>query len=249
MRARLLILGLLGGALAYGQTNVTGQPVRGMAADNGTNSTAKVPTLPCRANTAAPTWTDGRHVPCSVDGAGNLRITGAVVGTGTAGSPAGNILTVQGVASMTKLLVTPDSVALPANQSVNVNQWAGTAIAIDPCFVLAKTVTPISLTANTQIITGTSAKQTHICAINIGPIGTATNVALVEGTGTVCATGIAGMAGGTTAANGWNIAANSGIVHGAGLGTVYKTATTADNVCLLVSAANQISGNIVWVQN
>lgn len=51
--------------------------------------------------------------------------TVAVVGTGTAGTPAGNILTVQGVASMTKLLVTPDSVALPANQSVNVAQVAG----------------------------------------------------------------------------------------------------------------------------
>ena len=53
-------------------------------------------------------------------------LNAAVVGTGTAGSPAGNILTVQGVASMTKLLVTPDSVALPANQSVNVAQIAGT---------------------------------------------------------------------------------------------------------------------------
>jgi hypothetical protein len=53
-------------------------------------------------------------------------LNAAVVGTGTAGSPAGNILTIQGVASMTKLLVTPDSVALPANQSVNVAQVAGT---------------------------------------------------------------------------------------------------------------------------
>lgn len=49
-------------------------------------------------------------------------LNAAVVGTGTAGTPAGNILTVQGVAAMTKLLVTPDSVALPANQSVNVSQ-------------------------------------------------------------------------------------------------------------------------------
>ncbi len=54
-------------------------------------------------------------------------LNAAVVGTGTAGAPAGNILTVQGVASMTKLLVTPDSVALPANQSVNVAQINGVA--------------------------------------------------------------------------------------------------------------------------
>lgn len=53
-------------------------------------------------------------------------LNAAVVGIGTAGSPSGNILTIQGVASMTKLLVTPDSVALPANQSVDVAQIAGT---------------------------------------------------------------------------------------------------------------------------
>ena len=45
---------------------------------------------------------------------------------GTAGSASTDVLTIQGISSMTKLLVTPDSVALPANQSVNVNQLAGT---------------------------------------------------------------------------------------------------------------------------
>lgn len=55
-------------------------------------------------------------------------VTGAelfVGGRGTAGTATGGVLTVQGVASMTKLLVTPDSVALPANQSVNVAQING----------------------------------------------------------------------------------------------------------------------------
>lgn len=45
-----------------------------------------------------------------------------VSGSGTAGAAASGVVTVQGIASMTKLLVTPDSVALPANQSVNVSQ-------------------------------------------------------------------------------------------------------------------------------
>lgn len=45
---------------------------------------------------------------------------------GTAGAASADVITVQGAASMTKLLVTPDSVALPANQSVNVAQVAGT---------------------------------------------------------------------------------------------------------------------------
>jgi hypothetical protein len=63
--------------------------------------------------------------PVQVSQATATNLNAAVVGTGTAGTPAGNVLTVQGVAAMTKLLVTPDSVALPANQSVNVAQING----------------------------------------------------------------------------------------------------------------------------
>lgn len=70
---------------------------------------------------------------CMVDDATNIQSMAGdtagrpvVVGAGTAGAATGGILTVQGVASMTKLLVTPDSVALPANQSTNVAQIAGT---------------------------------------------------------------------------------------------------------------------------
>jgi hypothetical protein len=44
---------------------------------------------------------------------------------GTAGTPSTDVLTIQGAASMTKLLVTPDSVALPANQSMNESQING----------------------------------------------------------------------------------------------------------------------------
>ncbi len=44
---------------------------------------------------------------------------------GTAGTASTDVLTIQGIASMTKLLVTPDSVALPANQSVNISQMNG----------------------------------------------------------------------------------------------------------------------------
>lgn len=52
-------------------------------------------------------------------------VTQPVAGSGTAGTANAGVLTVQGIASMTKLLVTPDSVALPANQSVNVSQVNG----------------------------------------------------------------------------------------------------------------------------
>ncbi len=53
-------------------------------------------------------------------------LNATVIGAGSAGTANTGVLTVQGIASMTKLLVTPDSVALPANQSVNVAQVGGT---------------------------------------------------------------------------------------------------------------------------
>lgn len=107
--------------------------------------------------------------------------------------------------------------------------------------------TPINITASTQIIAGVSSKQIYVCSLNL-VAGAGDNVALVEGTGTTCATGTAGIAGGATAATGWNFAANGGLALGNGLGIIARTATAANNVCLLVSSSGQVSGNIVWTQ-
>jgi hypothetical protein len=52
--------------------------VVGTGTDNTTNSTSKLPVLAARANTAAPTWSDGNMVPLSVDTTGALRITGSI---------------------------------------------------------------------------------------------------------------------------------------------------------------------------
>jgi hypothetical protein len=52
--------------------------VIGTNSDNSSNTTTKVGVLPARANTAAPTWTDGYQVPLSVDTSGALRITGTI---------------------------------------------------------------------------------------------------------------------------------------------------------------------------
>jgi hypothetical protein len=130
--------------------------------------------------------------------------------------------------------------------SVKLTDGTSTAV-VDPCQANAKSFALVSLTAGTQVISGTSGKKTYVCSLNL-VAGAATNVALVEGTGTTCATGIAGMAGGSTAATGWNFAANGGLTLGNGQGTVIGSATSADNVCILVSAANQISGSIAYVQ-
>ena len=115
---------------------------------------------------------------------------------------------------------------------------------VDPCQGGTKTYTPISLTASGQVLAGTSSKKTYVCHLEI-VTATAQNIALVEGTGTVCATSIAGMAGGTTAATGWNFAANGGINLGNGASSVAAEATNADNICLLLSSTGQTSGVLV----
>jgi hypothetical protein len=113
---------------------------------------------------------------------------------------------------------------------------------------IANTVsTPINVTTSTQIVSGAVGKQTYLCSINL-IAGAPDNVALVEGSGTICGTGTAGIAGGTTAATGWNFAANGGLTLGNGVGMVARTATAADNVCLFVGSGAQVSGSIVWAQ-
>lgn len=135
-----------------------------------------------------------------------------------------------------------------AQQPVNVTKVGGSAVVNDPCASQARTAYVISLTASTQIIAGTTGKQTYICWIQFSLSALADNIALVEGTGSVCGTGTAGMAGGTTAATGWNLLANGSVTGGGRTAWGFKTATLADNVCLLVSSAAQISGVIEYVQ-
>jgi hypothetical protein len=118
----------------------------------------------------------------------------------------------------------------------------------DLCSGQSKTAKLINLTGSAQLITGTAAKNTYICFLQFSLSSVADNIALVEGTGSVCATGTAGMAGGATAATGWNLLANGSVTSGDGGFWVFKTATTGDNVCLLASSAAQNSGMVTYVQ-
>jgi hypothetical protein len=173
-------------------------------------------------------------------------LNAAVVGTGTAGTPAGNILTVQGVTSMTKLLVTPDSVALPANQSVNQAQRGAVAVVAGACERETLLYIQIDQATGTQIITGTASERIYICGIQL-MVSVAQNVALVDGTGAVCVTSPTGLLGGSTAATGWNFAANGGIVLPLTRDSWTKTSTDADNVCILQSGTAQVSGSLAYI--
>ena len=119
-------------------------------------------------------------------------------------------------------------------------------LATDPCGSAAKTYVTISQTTGTQLFTGTASMRTYVCSINI-VTATTQNITLVSGTGTVCATGTGAMAGGTTAATGWNFVANQGIVMGDGKGAIMKSKVDADNICILMSSTGQLSGVISYV--
>ncbi len=121
-------------------------------------------------------------------------LNAAVVGTGTAGAAAGGVLTIQGVAAMTKLLVTPDSVALPANQSVNVAQINAT--------------TPLMGSGNTgtgslRVTIATDQPQLTNKLLVTPDANSAVNVGQIGGTSTVTA-GVNGLlaVGGNIASDG-----------------------------------------------
>jgi len=118
----------------------------------------------------------------------------------------------------------------------------------DPCKGQAKLYVSINQTANTQLVAGTAAKKIYICSIHV-VVAVATSVALVEGTGSVCATGTTGVSGfgGASTATGWNFAVNGGIVLGNGDAAVGAEATSADNLCLFNSGSGQVSGGISYV--
>jgi hypothetical protein len=185
-------------------------------------------------------------------------LNAAVVGTGTAGSPAGNILTVQGVASMTKLLVTPDSVALPANQSVNVAQInaatplmglgaTGTgSLRVTPAFADAPATGPIlcesvakydaSTNGATQLVAASGSTRVYVCGFNIFSAGTV-NVKLMGATTGTCATT-------TDLTPAYQFTAQTGIVQPVSTSPALKTATSSQ-LCINTSAGVAVQA-LVW---
>ncbi len=190
-----------------------------------------------------------------------------VSGQGTAGTAATGVVTVQGIAAMTPLLATATLAAETTKVIGTVNQgtspWvvSGTVTATptgtytvataaaDPCQSIVAAYTPISMTSATtlRIVAPTSAKRTYVCYLFMLS-AIANNVAIVEGTGGTCGSSTAGIVGGTTAANGINLAANSGAVFQAGGNVAIATAGTNVDLCLITSAAGPLAGHIKWVQ-
>jgi len=133
------------------------------------------------------------------------------------------------------------------NTDANGLLWTRT---IDPCSSGAKTFLPINIsTATTTEITPSLAGAStnyYVCSLVL-VTAAANNVALVDDDSDGCGSVTSGMAGGTTAASGFNLAANSGLTFGNGMGAVFKTNGTNRVICLVTSAATQLSGTMTVV--
>jgi len=144
-------------------------------------------------------------------------------------------------APLLRAAVTPEFLAEAQGQFA-------TGLGLDPCKAQTKLYASISQTANTQLVAGTASKKIYVCSIHV-VAAAATNVAVVEGTGSVCGTSTAGVSGfgGATAATGWNFAANGGIALGNGDSSLGAEGTSGDNLCIYNSGSGQVSGGISYV--
>jgi hypothetical protein len=128
--------------------------------------------------------------------------------------------------------------------------FAGAAAAqsADPCQRYGRLTAVINQTANAQVIALSTGNYTYICSIDL-VTATAQNIALVEGTGSTCGTSTQGIAGGATAATGWNLVLGGFIIKGTGEAWVFKSNSKSTNICILQSSTGQVSGSIQYVQH
>lgn len=195
--------------------------------------------------------------PCVVPGTGAIATGGTANGTWTCQAAGYQLMRVNMTSFTSGTATVTLNASAGSNQppigtqgtSTNVTAIGGTPTILDPCHGTTATYTPISITTatTTRIIAPASAKRTYICYMFMISAA-ANNVAIVEGTGGTCGAGTAGIVGGTTAANGLNIAANSGAAFNAGGDAVLATAGTNVDFCLITSAATPLAGHVKWVQ-
>lgn len=188
--------------------------------------------LPCFVTTAAPTYLTGFPGKCSMTTAGAIRVdaSGTAIQGGTIGSaPNGGANNIQIAGKDT---------------SGNLAHWS-----LDPCQIQVHNYTPINIvTATTfQIATPTSAKKNYLCYMLLYA-GGADNVGVIEGSSSSCTGGtVAGVMGGSTAATGFTLIANQGIPFGTGSNAIAVNSVANQSICLITSAAVQLSGVAVWV--
>jgi len=197
---------------------------------------------------ALPAWAQMGGVPCGGTGAvcqtNTTQVNGnaALAGAGATGT--GSLRTTQAQDTTTIAGSAPGTAG-----SASANVVTTQPPTNDPCGYGAHTATPISFNAsgNTKLVSGMSAKKTYVCGLFLQNAG-AVNFSVVEGSGSACATSTLALIGSTTAAAGMNLVANQGFVLSAGNSFWAASTVNANDVCVITSAAVQIAGTIVTVQ-
>lgn len=227
-------------------TNVIGS----VKATDGTNTAA------VKAASTAPVATDSALVvaisPNSVNANGQATMANSapvtiasnqsnlsVIGAGTAGTANSGVVTVQGIASMTKLLVTPDSVALPANQSVNLAQVAGATTAVGSGVQATALRTTLATDSPGIVTLGQTTKSASVPvtvasdqgSINVAPQAIATGGATYAHVAAGQATTVIKASAGTLYAITFNSAAAATNVT-----TIYDNATGSGTVIAIPAA-------------
>lgn len=114
---------------------------------------------------------------------------------------------------------------------------------LNPCTAVAPTTVPISVAADTAVITALASNRTYICGG--GLVASAAEVVSIwEGTGTACGTGSAALLGSTTEANGMSFAANGGFT----IPTVIRGLSTNVDICIRLNGTNRVAGWLSYVQ-
>jgi hypothetical protein len=108
----------------------------------------------------------------------------------------------------------------------------------------------VSSASSVQIVTASNSNMIiFVCSISLGSIG-GSSFSMVEGTGSTCGTNTVAVAGGTTAAAGYGIAANgSPVAVGGGIGPVAHTVTRGDNLCLIIAGTGPLAGVVSYSQS
>lgn len=119
----------------------------------------------------------------------------------------------------------------------------------DPCTQKTKINAAFAGSGGTiQLVAPSGTTQVYVCSIvSVGASASVQN--LIGGTGAACVTANEeAIIGSTTAASGMSFAANAGFSYGGGHGTVARTTTAGNGVCLLQSGTVAVAGNITYVQ-
>lgn len=98
-----------------------------------------------------------------------------------------------------------------------------------------------STSGRTELVALSAGRPVYICSLALWAGAVATNVGLVYGTGTACATGE------TALTPMFQLAANTGIIVDAGLWNGL-TAPAGNALCIKTSAGNAVQGLVTYVQ-